>query len=627
MLSRHIIYKLIFLQVLICFSCSPSMTSNIINDYKNRADNIPHNWKDESVISLDETIDISFQHEKDGNEAIIKETEWIYVNKRFPNDFETITFYENEFINKIQKIDVRVFYPNNQTYHISTDMPDKINREKIIEGDYRYSVYIPGYCKGVLIRIEFISKYHRPEFVSRFTLRHYYPIQNKIIRFKYPEDSKINFGLENTEKLTLTHTEKKDNGYNIYEVLGDMISKKTGNTRIDMPENWFASLNFSLPPEGKISYSWKELGDHYLKIVEDSIVRSKKIENCAKELAKDSKSKKQIIKKSFHEITKRVRYYADEQGKYGFIPRETTDIFDKGYGDCKEISSLLKVLLESNNISSNLALVRTYDYPQLLEKYPNLGSFNHMIATYEDDDKKINFLDGTNSHSHALNSCSHLIGRKTFLLIPGNSRIDVIRKPKDFRNEVNTVSTLNFNKEKKEWMVSGKISIFGKAALDFYNIIQQTETTEKNTIASAFVQNCFGINPLNIQFKAPDSDSVTFSYNASFQNNYISLEKGGFKLSVPTLYKYKKWNIEKKIVGRQYFREFTQKDSWVFPKKITEISEEYDNAIFSNGKFIIKNKKVTRQYTQLFKEHALTKKQYETLRKNQNKIIKTVVWF
>lgn len=622
--DRFLMISLILL--LFVSSCLPTVNTKTVKRYQEKVFDIPDSWKNRPIIGLEERVEIDFQYDKNGNYVMIKELKWIYINKKFPNHLDWFYYYETEFIEEIKKIDIQVFYPDKAPYRISMDMPGQIEKRRIIEGDYLYLADIPGYDKGIIIRIEFLNRVTRPEFISTFTLRNRYPQLKKSIRFRYPKDCEINFGFENHEKLDVKRTRGFDDEpeYKYFELEGEKIPEYS-SARIEMPEKWYAALFLSLPPKGKKSYSWKQLGDHYLDLIEDSIVDSEKIKNLAKKISRKSKNNAEILEDSFNEITKRIRYYADEQGKYGFIPRGSKEIFEKGYGDCKEISTVLKVLLESNNIGCSLALVKTHGHSQLLKKYPSLGCFNHMIA-FSKTEQGLNFYDGTDAHGNVRNSYYWLIGRNALLLMPGKSTVEMIKKSGDFKNEITTVSKVIYQRNAKRWIIDCKMRLQGKSALDLYHEIKTSPTTQKTSVINEYLQKNFGLNPYDIRMEIKNCDNINLGFNNSFQENYISLDQGGFRLNVPSIYEFNAINKEKKIHGRLYFDSFVQKDTWIFPYNISELSAEKENSGLSVGTIEYHKNKVNREYKQISKKHIIGLDEFESLKNNQSKILGAIVW-
>ena len=126
--------------------------------------------------------------------------------------------------------------------------------------------------------------------------------------------------------------------------------------------------------------------------------------------------KDSVIAEAFRLVQHKIRYLADLEGPHSFIPRAAPKVLEKGYGDCKEMSTLLKVLLKEKGIETNLALVATEGTIQCLEPVPTLGSFNHIIVYYKNSDNTLQFYDPTISYGTAENSYFHLVGQKVLLL-------------------------------------------------------------------------------------------------------------------------------------------------------------------------------------------------------------------
>ncbi|MCP3923648.1 MAG: hypothetical protein GY714_13795 [Desulfobacterales bacterium] len=610
-------------------SCNTTLDTQTINKYRDQSKKSSFKWSNRAVIGLNNLTEISFYNKETGNQAVVKETKWFYINKKNPGLLEEYSIHENNFYVKIEKLDVDVYYPDKSEHHFSSDVQNnsqrKIKKRKIIDGNYKYTVKIPDYRKGVLLKIVSIKRYSRPEFLSRLFIRSRYPQMNKIIRFRYPVDNQLNFGFENKENIDVERNFETVKDLATFEIEVKGLNSTHINAKVDLPENWYASLNFSLPPKGKKSYSWKELGDHYLKLVKDAMDESTEIKNLASSLLRVSKGKRQLIENSFDGITNRVRYNLDTHGKYAFIPRNTSNVLKNGYGDCKEINSLIKVLLEQNSIKCNLALVKTRGNAQLLNNYPNLGSFNHMISFSEVDNLK-KFLDGTNTHSNSNNSYYHLIGRKAFILSPGKSRIQVIERDDDYKNEIETETKIDFNKTKKIWMSNGKVSLYGKAALNLYNKLKRYPTTQKKTLAAKYLQQSFGIKPFDIKLIIYYCENIEINYKSSFQESFLQVDSGGFKLSTPSVYNYNNTNRDKIIYGKTYFEQFNQKDVWIFPKNIEEVNSNSQNLPYSQCFIGFKKNKVYRQYSQISKKHTVSNSVFESIKKNQTKIMKAVAW-
>ncbi|MEJ2052079.1 MAG: hypothetical protein P8Y60_19980, partial [Calditrichota bacterium] len=77
-------------------------------------------------------------------------------------------------------------------------------------------------------------------------------------------------------------------------------------------------------------------------------------------------------------VRNNIRYIADEQSMYAFIPRQPDYILDHSYGDCKDRAYLSSALAARENLNVNMALVSTEPCPPF--KGVHVLQFNHVIC-------------------------------------------------------------------------------------------------------------------------------------------------------------------------------------------------------------------------------------------------------
>ena len=178
---------------------------------------------------------------------------------------------------------------------------------------------------------------------------------NKRISLSWPRDYTILYSAKNAEGLQLDTATLLDRGRVEFIVKALMLNKIQKTNRLKNPEDWYAGLHFSVPPEGKRSYSWTQLGDHYLRVVDSLFRASPKITQWANSLSAHGPDS--IISQAFALQQRSVRYYADLSNAHSFIPRSAAFVAEKGYGDCKEMATLLKSLCGCKGVELGLALV------------------------------------------------------------------------------------------------------------------------------------------------------------------------------------------------------------------------------------------------------------------------------
>ena len=136
----------------------------------------------------------------------------------------------------------------------------------------------------------------------------------------------------------------------------------------------------------------RTLADWYWGLVQDQF----KLDNKAKaKVAEIVEGKTTTFDKvaAIHDwVVKNTRYIGLEFGIHGHKPYRASQVFARGYGDCKDKAALMVAMLAEVGIGADLALVRTTGKGQI-EPFPvSLAVFDHAICYVPELDL---FLDGT----------------------------------------------------------------------------------------------------------------------------------------------------------------------------------------------------------------------------------------
>ncbi len=132
--------------------------------------------------------------------------------------------------------------------------------------------------------------------------------------------------------------------------------------------------------------TWENIGhwytemyqDKYLPIPDESLVTDTALE----------KDIHEQVKSHYEDITANIRYVAIEIGVGGWQPYAASLTQKRGYGDCKDMSTLLVSRLQNNDIEAFQVLVRTRGSGPLSEDFAALG-FGHVISVCVADEDTV----------------------------------------------------------------------------------------------------------------------------------------------------------------------------------------------------------------------------------------------
>jgi hypothetical protein len=136
-------------------------------------------------------------------------------------------------------------------------------------------------------------------------------------------------------------------------------------------------------------YKW------YYSLVKNTNTKSQtELDSKTAELIKDKSTDLEKAKAIFYWVQQNLHYVAFEDGMGGFIPREASDVFQKRYGDCKDMANLLNQMLQYAKLNSNLTWIGTRIKPYKYADVPTPMVDNHMITNVVIEGKSY-FLDAT----------------------------------------------------------------------------------------------------------------------------------------------------------------------------------------------------------------------------------------
>lgn len=546
---------------------------------------------------LENRTELKFEVRRSGNRVKRKDVLWAYVNHRNPDLMETIRLYDYESHEDPIKIKAEAFYPDGSKWVLNNE---DVEREKInFSNAFVNTFSIPKYQQKTLIKLVTERRYVHPEFIGTFKLRHKYPTLYRKLSLTLPEECNLKYGVENNEQAEIKTSSIKKSGLLTIDVSAKELSGIWSKKKTIYPEQWHVAFYASFPPSGKQSYSWQQLGNHYLDHLDTTFEVSPEIEALGKSIG--GETRKELIKNSFNTIVQKIRYHADADGGFAFFPRKASVILDHGYGDCKEISTILRTVLREKSIIAHLSLISTWGYFQPIEKYPSLDNFNHLILSAPSKNGGDNFIDGTQTWADSDSSYYPLVGRTAYVLEPDNSRLVSVLPEENFESRVVTRSKIN-QESKGHWMMEGQITLYGFPALRLFNTLHWNNTTDKNSLVRSYIQKEFGVYPLKMEFKAPHASEITINYKSSIQENFIALEKGGIRFSIPDLFRSATDRSLARLNGPIFVDPFEQHDTWELsftPNKndLKSITSSIADCRWSATDAMIKRSYVQRHHT------------------------------
>ncbi len=593
-----------------------------------RVPQIPESWKDEPVIVLSDTTVMVVTSLNQKNLIRHKSITYYYVNKRNPTLLETMYFPEYVGLENRPLVTVTVMYPDGSFWKTGTatfKTSPRYYSDIYKSDDLNHRFTFPRYVKGMIIRCEVKRTINTPEHIWHEFIRGGYNTLKKYTRFTYPEDYSITYLVSNNENISMDTNHIEHDGHSSLIITADTLKKFQENNRLKQPERWYSGLHVSVPPAGKVSYTWQQLGDFYLKSIAHAMTSSQKIKELAASIRHTQKDS--IIAEAFRLIQHKIRYLADMEGFHSFIPRAAPIVLQKGYGDCKEMSTLLKMILREKGIEVHLASVTTEGTTQCFDQVPTLGNFNHIIVCHRNQNNTLRFYDPTVVYGTAQDSYFHLIGQSALLLQQNGSKLYTIEKDPNYTNEISTRSKIKKSPASGKWSLEGTIILKGRTAYKLFPLFDDVKGEEIPPFLIGFLDEIFNLKAISSTIKTLSSKQITVTFTANFQHNYLAMDKGGFLLDAPSIFggdaRYTTLDNE----GPRYFTDLVQHDAWEVPPGFRDLEKSDLEHWIAQGNWKRKGTVVSRSFSLNSTDVPYSKRseahEYYKMRK---KFSKTTVW-
>jgi len=302
--------------------------------------------------------------------------------------------------------------------------------------DVKETVFdFPSLVKGAYA-YESHKEFHKDlHLLSPFYFASYMPILDSKFTLSFPADMDVKYIIKNDKNNKITVREDKKGKTRILEFSAANIKMmdrfSNGPARAYYEPHvivYIASYtddnNTQVPYLGSLQdlYNWNY---NFLKEVNQK--PDANLKRLADSITMGAATEKEKAKRIYRWVQQHIKYVAFEEGLEGFIPRQATDVCNKRYGDCKDMSSLLTALLQQAGLDAHFTWIGTRDIPYEYTEVHLPIVDNHMICAVKLNDNWT-FLDGTDPNCE-FGLPTYGIQGKQALIAFDEKKYEVVRVP------------------------------------------------------------------------------------------------------------------------------------------------------------------------------------------------------
>lgn len=381
------------------------LTGSVLAQKRALLDTLLKKYPNSSIVGISKEKQIEISVENGAPKITEKIRETTILLKDDAIGFESYPLYSNSFVT-LNNIDARTLNLKGDSYKELKNEHIELKRENSSSSFYddqsKHIVHFDQLRKGSIRTITYERSYSEPRFFGDDFLGNYYPEEKQSIIIKCTKGIHLAIRFFNVPDSAKYLSVSEDSKYRYYRIQTGNVNKYEhfgGSPNIswymphviyhiksyyDGKENrdylsdvlslskWYSSLLQNLPP----------ITDKRLIQITDSIVGS-------------SPSEKDAVRNVFYWVQKNIKYIAFEDGMGGFVPRDASVVFQKRYGDCKDMAFLIYSMLKLKGINAYLTWIGTRNKPYSFSEIPTPLTDDHMIACYQEPGGRYIYLDAT----------------------------------------------------------------------------------------------------------------------------------------------------------------------------------------------------------------------------------------
>ena len=250
------------------------------------------------------------------------------------------------------------------------------------------------------------------------------------------------------------------------------------------------------------------------------------LKKITQDITKDKATDEEKIKSIFYWVKDNIKYVAFENGYEGFIPREADLVFERKFGDCKDMANIIVSMANYANIKDvNLCWIGTREIPYSYTELATPAVDNHMIASYKKGDEYI-FLDATDRETRFGLPTSFIQGKEA--LVNNGTEFKIVKVPvvAATKNQVDDIVKVKIKDGKL--IGNGKMELYGfNRSMTLMQIGDASGKTRFEMIKSLVLKgnNKFNLNSYTEENISNRDLPYNINYDFELDNYLIKVDK------------------------------------------------------------------------------------------------------
>jgi hypothetical protein len=394
-------------------------------------------FPDETAIFYERGEEITFDRVADTLQITAKITEDLLHLKENSGNFVNNRVYGSHFVG-VRDIEGKTLVAQGSKYRPVRveNMARKDDRDDGIfyDDSYYYSLSFPSLAPKARTQLNYTEVYRDPHLTGGYTFVSYLPVATSTYKARVHKSVDFRFKLFN-DPGTIRYKKETRGDYTMHTwTYADAprihIESRSPNARYFVPHIVAYAAGYTTSSGyRKLMAAPEDLFRWYMEFLRQTDqTPSDDLKSTVVRITEGAITEEEKVKRVFYWVQDNIRYIAFEEGMRGFVPHGCTYVFEKRYGDCKDMASIIIGMLRAAGVQAYTTWIGSRDIPYRYSELPTPMVDNHMIATYIDPAGKYIFLDATGNYT-AYGLPTEMIQGKEALIALSEEKFEIKEVP------------------------------------------------------------------------------------------------------------------------------------------------------------------------------------------------------
>lgn len=395
--------------------------------------------------------------------------------------------FTHSSFNKVTQWEAYTKTAENKKIRVTEFKTNDNSRNSIFYDDVKETNFdFPGISNGAFGVLEMTTEHLDAHLLNPFYFTRQIPVINASLSIRFPKSMSIKYLILGQQKEKIEVKEESKKGETIYTFSGKYFDAEKRYP--DAPDDAYFGTHVLFYIEkfttstGSVQTYLSGIDDlhklNYSHIREINKNVSTELKQLTDSIIKGKITDREKAAAIYRWVQQNIKYVAFEDGMGGFVPREASLVCTRKFGDCKDMSSILTVMLRQAGLEAYYTWIGTRDIPYDYTFVATPVVDNHMICTLKLGDEYI-FLDGTDPGCIFGIPSDHIQNKQALVCI-SEQTYKIIRVPVP-EASFNSITDSTYLELTERGLKGSIIRVLkGYRSINFYTQLSYVNATEKD---------------------------------------------------------------------------------------------------------------------------------------------------